>query len=567
MPSRCRSYFLVPLFVVFCAVTAGFFSGVAVSAANPADDTAKEQSVKAFTRVFDAVEQNFADPVQPDRAIYDGAIPGMLNTLDPHSRFLDPKEYAKMREDQSGRYAGIGMMVGQSGSLPGETERNRTIVKFPFSGSPAFKAGLRPGDMILQVNDKKTDALSMSDVAELLKGPPGTAVQVVVKREGVDKQLTFNLTRAEIPRSSVPYAMMLKNGIAYITITQFNENTGRDFDEKLKKLDEKNLKGLVLDLRENPGGLLNEGVDVAGHFLKKNDTVVSHHGRIQGSNKEYKTRLDGTGKDYPVVVLVNRRTASAAEIVSGALQDHDRAWILGEPTFGKGLVQTVFQLADDTGLLLTTAHYYTPSGRLIQRDYSNISFLDYYTHSNLEQRNTADVKMTDGGRTVYGGGGITPDERFACTPIDTSLQSPYCSTADKWNKFQREIYGKNGFTGFAVAYWGPKADATLPKGWEPDERLVEQFHDYLLKNKFDFTEADFTANHAWIKQELKRELYVTAYSYEDSQRLAIEQDPAVQKAIDSMPHAKELLDHAKKLLVERISQQPVAQAQAPAQAR
>jgi carboxyl-terminal processing protease len=546
MQSRRRAYIFVPLFVVLCALAAGFFNVGSVSAANPSEDAARDQSAKSFTKIYNAIEQNFADPVQPDKAIYDGAIPGMLNTLDPHSRFLDPKEYSKMREDQSGRYFGIGMMVGPRG--------NKTIVKYPFSGSPAFKAGLRPGDAILEVNDKKTDTLSMSDVAELLKGPRGTKVQVVVQREGVEKPVTFNIVRDQIPRSSVPYAMFLKNGIAYVTINAFNEDTGKEFDDRLKKLGEKDFKGLVLDLRENPGGLLNEGVDVAGHFLKKNDVVVSMHGRIAGSNKVYNTRFEGTGKDYPVVVLVNRRTASAAEIVSGALQDHDRAWILGEPTFGKGLVQTVFPLGDETGLLLTTAHYYTPSGRLIQRDYSNISFLDYYTHSNLEQKNTSDVKMTDGGRTVYGGGGITPDERVACTPLDYPT-SPYCSTADKWNKFQTEIYRKNGFFNFSVSYFGPRADVTLPKGWEPDDRVIEQFHDFMLKNKYDFTEADFALNHAWVKQELKREMYITAFSYEDSQRIAIEQDPAVQKAIDSMPNAKKLLDNAKKLLVERIAQQ------------
>jgi carboxyl-terminal processing protease len=559
MQSRRRAYFFVPFFIALCALTASFLlaqaplSGVRPAAAK-SDEAAKEQSVKAFTSIYATVEQNFADPVQPGKAIYgegtqnDGAIPGMLNTLDPHSRFLDPKEFSKMREDQSGRYYGIGMMVGAS------RLQDRTIVKYPFSGSPAFKAGLRPGDAILEVNDKKTDSLSMSDVADLLKGPLGTHVQVVAQREGVEKPLTFNIIRAEIPRSSVPYALMLKNGIAYATITAFNENTGKEFDEKLKKLGEKDLKGLVLDLRENPGGLLNEGVDVASHFLKKNDVVVSHRGRISGSNKVYKAPADGSGRDYPVVVLVNRRTASAAEIVSGALQDHDRAWILGEPTFGKGLVQTVFPVGD-AGLLLTTAHYYTPSGRLIQRDYSNISFLDYYTHTNLDQKNTADVKMTDGGRTVYGGGGITPDEHFACTPLDYPT-SPYCSSADKWNKFQTEIYRKTGFFNFAVSYFGPRADPALPKGWEPDDRVIEQFHDYILKNKYDFTEADFTANRAWVKQELKREMYITAFSYEDSQHIAIEQDPAVQKAIESMPNAKKLLDNAKKLLVERISQQP-----------
>ena len=565
MPSRRRSFVVVPSFVFLCALAAGFFNGRAVKAANSNEESDRDQSVRTFTRVYAAVEQNFADPVDPDKAIYgsagEGAIPGMLHTLDPHSNFFDPKEYSKLREDQSGRYAGIGMMVGQKGDK--DADGNvvmRTIVKFPFSGSPAFKAGLRPGDTIMEVNDKKTDTLAMSDVAELLKGPPKTKVQVVAKRDGVGQPITFNIVRDEIPRSSVPYAMMLKNGIAYITITAFNENTGKDFDDKLKKLDEKNLKGLVLDLRENPGGLLNEGIDVAGHFLKKNEMVVSHHGRIQGSNKEYRTRFEGTGKDYPVVVLVNRRTASAAEIVSGALQDHDRAWILGEPTFGKGLVQTVFPMSDNTGLALTTAQYLTPSGRFIQRDYSSISFLDYYTHTNLEQRNTKDVKMTDGGRTVYGGGGITPDEHFQCTPLDYPT-SPYCSTANKWDKFQTEMYRKSAFFNFSVHYFGPKADAALPKGWEPDDRTIEQFHDYLAGSKdikYDFTEADFIADRPWIKAELKREMYITAFSYEDSQRVAIEQDPAVQKAMDSMPNAKKLLDNAKKLLVERISQQPVS---------
>ncbi|HEY1755699.1 MAG TPA: S41 family peptidase [Bryobacteraceae bacterium] len=546
MRSRRRAYLFVPLVILFCAVTAGIFGGAAVSAANPTEEAARDQSVKSFTRIYAAVEQNFADPVQPDKAIFDGAIPGMLHTLDPHSNFFDPKEYAKLQEDQSGRYYGIGMMVGP--------RNNRTIVKYPFSGSPAFKAGLRPGDAILEVNDKKTDTLSMSEVADLLKGPRGTKVQVLVQREGNDKPITFNIVRDEIPRSSVPYALFLKNGIAYVTVNAFNQNTGKELDDKLKKLGEKDIKGLVLDLRENPGGLENEGVDVAGHFLKKADVVVDNRGRMQGSSKVYKTSYEGTGKDYPVVVLVNRRTASAAEIVSGALQDHDRAWILGETTFGKGLVQTVFPMSDNTGLALTTAHFYTPSGRLIQRDYSNISFLDYYTHSNLDQKNAADVKMTDGGRTVYGGGGITPDEHFACTPLDYPT-SPYCSTADKWNKFQTEVYRKSGFFNFAVSYFGPRADPSLPKGWEPDDRVIEQFHDFMLKNKFDFTEADFTANRTWVKQELKREMYITAFSYEDSQRVAIEQDPAVQKAIESMPNAKKLLDNAKKLLVERISQQ------------
>src|SRR6185437_13269094 len=212
-------------------------------------------------------------------------------------------------------------------------------------------------------------------------------------------------------------AFMLKPGIGSIKIDEFIETTGDDFDAALKKLDENNLKGLVLDLRNNPGGLLTEAVHVAGHLLPKGDVIVSHHGR-SSQEKVYKADIGNHGLNYPIVVVVNRGSASASEIVSGSMQDHDRAWILGDNTFGKGLVQTVYPLAENTGLALTTAHYYTPSGRLIQRDYSNISFLDYYYGKHSDTKNPLDVRSTDSGRTVYGGGGITPDEKYAPPKLD-----------------------------------------------------------------------------------------------------------------------------------------------------
>jgi len=509
---------------------AGWLAGGRVSAATPTEDPVG-QSMKSFTSVFEVVEQNFADKVDSDRAIYKGAIPGMLRTLDPHSNFFDPKDFAAMREDQRGQYYGVGMQVG--------ARNNRTMVMWPFENSPAWRAGLRPGDFIIQVNEKKTDGLNTSEIAELLKGLRNTKVRVTVSREGNTDPVTFEIVRDAIPRFTVPEGIWLKPGIAYVNVKQFGENTSREFEERLRQLGEANIKGLVLDLRGNPGGLLNEGVEVAGHFLKKNELVVSHRGRAQ-PNKNYYARSDNGGRGYPVVVVVNRSSASAAEIVSGALQDHDRAWILGENTFGKGLVQTVFPLSENTGLALTTAHYYTPSGRLIQRDYSHISFLDYYYRSNTEQKNMADVKMTDAGRTVYGGGGITPDEKY---------------DAAKLNKLQIEVLRKSGFFNFAAAYFGPKKDARMPKGWEPDESVVNEFHDYLLKNKYEFTEADFTANHDWIKQQLKRELYITAFSYEQSERVSIEIDPEIARAVESMPKAVSLLESAKKLLVQRVNQQ------------
>ncbi len=488
-----------------------------------------KSSIKAFTKVYDAVEDNFADKPTADQTIYKGAIPGMLRTLDPHSNFFDPKEFASLRDDQRGHYFGVGMQVGP--------RNGKTIVIAPFGGSPAYKAGIRPGDVILEVNDKKTDSLTTSEIADLLKGPRGTHVQVVMSRAGVDKPITFNIIRDEIPRYSVPEAFWIKPGIAYLDVTSFNDNTSKEVEDNLKRLGEANIKGLVLDLRENPGGILNEGVAVAGHWLRHGEVVVSHRGRAS-ENKPYVAHGSPLGQNYPIVVLVNRYSASAAEIVAGALQDHDRAWILGETTFGKGLVQTVFQLPENTGLALTTAHYYTPSGRLIQRDYSNISFLDYYYGKRTETKNMEDVKSTDSGRTVYGGGGITPDEKY---------EPP------KYNKFQTDLLRKYTFFNFTAKWFGARKDAKLPKGWEPDQEVVNDFHDYVMKQAIPFTEAEWTENYNWIKQQLKKEMYITGFSFEESQRVSTEADPMVQKAVDAMPEAKALLDKSKKLIVQRFS--------------
>jgi len=295
------------------------------------------------------------------------------------------------------------------------------------------------------------------------------------------------------------------------------------------------VKGLVLDLRENPGGLLNEGVAVADRFLQKGQTIVSHRGR-SSPEKPYIARHGNQGYDYPIVVLVNRFSASAAEIVSGALQDHDRAWILGETTFGKGLVQTVYPLAENTGLALTTAHFYTPSGRLIQRDYSHTSFYNYYYRRDENSKNPLDVKMTDSGRTVYGGGGITPDEKW---------------TAPKLNTFQTNVLRKFGFFSFTAKYFGGH-DIKLAKGWAPDQTVVEDFHQYLLKENVPFTEAEWAENIDWTRQQLRREMYITAFGSEESRKYGVEIDPLVQKAIESMPKARALQETARKVVAQRL---------------
>lgn len=488
----------------------------------PNSDEDLRASIQEFTKVYDAVDQNYADKLSPDKAIYSGAIPGMLRTLDPHSNFFDPKEFAGLREEQHGSYYGIGMMIGQ------QPRTGKPIVVHPFAGTPAYKAGIRPGDMLLEVNDKRVDNLSTSQVAEMLKGPKGTKVQVVVNREGAAKPITFNLVRDEIPRNSVWKAFWVKPGIAYIRIESFTETTSKELEDNLKDLGEQNIHGLILDLRQNPGGLLQEGVAVAGHWLDRGQVVVSHRGRAY-SEKPYLARGSQYGENYPIVVLVDRYSASAAEIVSGALQDHDRAWILGDTTFGKGLVQTVYPLSDNTGLALTTQHYYTPSGRLIQRNYSNISFLDYYYGKRGASKDPTDIKQTDLGRTVFGGGGITPDQKY---------------DAPKMDAFELNVIRKNSFFDFS-SYYFSNHSTSLPQGWTPDEAALESLHDYLLKEGIQFTEADWTRDHTWVRDQLRAQMYITAFSFEDSQRVGVEQDPEVQLAIAAMPKAANLLAESK----------------------
>jgi carboxyl-terminal processing protease len=319
-----------------------------------------------------------------------------------------------------------------------------------------------------------------------------------------------------------------------VEIVQFNETTSRELEDNLKRLGEQNIKGLVLDLRGNPGGLLNEGVAVAERFLQKGQTIVSHRGRAS-AEKRYVARNGGTGRDYPIVVLVNRYSASAAEIVTGALQDHDRAWVLGDNTFGKGLVQTVYPLSENTGLALTTAKYYTPSERLIQRDYSSMSFFDYYYQKNTDVKNPQDVKMTDSGRTVYGGGGIAPDEKY---------------TLPKLNRFQIELGRQNAFFNFTAKYFGTN-NSKLPKNWEPDQAVENEFHKFLLDTGITFSEGEYAENHDWVRSQLKREVYAYAFSVDDANRTVIETDPEVAKAVEAMPKARALLDNTRRVLAQR----------------
>ena len=535
-----RSLFFVLLVIITC----GFIGSAAFSQRSGsaymtgASDSDVRDSLRQFSEIYSLVEQNYAEPVNPDKAIYNGAIPGMLHVLDPHSNFFDPKSYSLLREEQSGKYYGVGMQIAP--------RNNKIIVVAPFAGTPAYKAGLRPGDVIIAVDAKATDNMSVSDVADLLKGPKGTNVHISILRESNDKPLEFNVIRDEIPRNSVDLKFVIKPGIGYMHVTAFNETTEQEVEDALTSFGD--IKGLILDLRGNPGGLLNEGVGVADKFLKKGQVIVSHHGR-SSPEKTYKAAHGNGGKDYPLVVLVNRGTASAAEIVSGAIQDHDRGLIAGEVTFGKGLVQTVYPLSENTGLALTTAKYYTPSGRLIQRDYTGVSLYDYYyareeddnpntnanTNPNASSSPSKEVKLTDSGRTMFGGGGITPDVKI----------KPFKTT-----KFEDSLLVKYAFFNFAKHYLGNRH---VDKNFEVTDAVMQDFRKFLDSEKIPYTEADLNEGSDFIKSSIKTELFISEFGQEEGLRVRAESDPQVVDALNLLPKAKELADNAKKVLAQRAA--------------
>jgi carboxyl-terminal processing protease len=540
-PRARRALFTVVLFFTVCAV-AGSFLQRRVGAQSSADESQLRDSLKSFSNVYALVEQNYAEPIDGDKAdaaIYDGAIPGMLRVLDPHSNFYDPKAYARMREEQHGRYYGVGMVIQQ--------QLNKVYVITPYENTPSFRAGIHPGDIIAAVDGKSAEGMTSDQVAKALKGPKGTHVQVSMIREGQAKPLVFDLIRDEIPNPSVDLKYEIRPGIGYVHLKQFQETTAQEVNDAIDGFS--GLKGLVLDLRGNPGGLLSQAVEVCDHLLTKGQTIVSQRGRAYPDQVYTATHGNG-GKTFPIVVLVNRNTASAAEIVSGALQDHDRALIVGEATFGKGLVQTVYNLSENTGLALTTYHYYTPSGRLIQRNYEGVSLYDYYyNHAGAQPTDSTnrEVKMTDAGRTVYGGGGITPDEK---------IESP------KNNRFQDTLLYKDVFFHFAPVYL---ANRTVDKNFEVGDAALGEFKQYLTSQNIPWTESDLNGVSDWLKMNIKDKIFTIQFGQLQGLRTLADWDPEIQKAMTFLPEAQALEDHAHKVLTEKAMARNAGSQGVPAQ--
>ena len=462
------------------------------------------------------LEKRFAAPVDWNDAMYRGAIPSMLATLDPHSTFLSPEEFLKMREQERGSYAGVGMQI--------DSYRGKTVVQFPFPKTPAFEAGIRPGDTIELVDGEPVDGLDLITVANRIKGPPGTSVRLSLSREGSDRWIEADLVRNVIPRPTVPVQMLFGDGTGYLRVTSFGEKTSQEVDEALRQLEDQGMTGLLLDLRDNKGGLLSAGVNVASQFLQKGQSVVSHRGR-SSSERRYNAQAADPDLNYPVVVLVNCQSASASEIVAGALQDHDRALIAGTNTFGKGLVQSVFALPESSGMVLTTARYYSPSGRLIQRPYQRITASEYFNEPCNEhfRPEKGTVRLTDSGRKVYEFGGITPDVK---------IEEPGRTTTQRLIERQRIVER-------FVARLRSRGHAML-RDEAPSPEMLDDLLDFAAGSGIAKSSVQ-PSDRQYLLRAMATQMHISYFDYDEGMRVKATYDPVVL-------HARSLLGQAAHLM-------------------
>src|SRR5262245_9179020 len=417
--------------IVLSALVGGFYGKNALAV----DDKIPDH-YKTFTAALSAIEANYVEKVESDNVVY-SAIRGMLSTLDPHSSFFSPVEYARMRERQEGRYYGIGIQIV---SLDGNITATRV-----FENSPAYKAGIRQGDVISRIAGEDAKGWTNDQAMAKLRGPKGTPVSIEIRRRGYEQPIPIALTRDEVTIPTVTSYFMIDATTGYVRMQDFGENTDRDLKAALRQLNSKGMKRLLFDIRGNPGGPLDQAIKVANEFLPKGRMIVYTRGRVQNSDQDYRATEDGEFADIPIVMIANRGSASASEIVTGGLQDHDRAYIVGETTFGKALVQSIYKVSGGAGLALTTAHYYTPSGRLIQRPW-DATFDEYLSYSLKDQdierpHSATDLKRTDAGRPVYSGGGVEPDKRIA-GPVEGFNPG----------RFARSLYNRQEFERFAQKF-------------------------------------------------------------------------------------------------------------------
>lgn len=488
------------------------------------------RGLEKVAEMISIIESRYYQKVDKENLIY-SSIEGMMPALDPHSHFLDPSELPTMQEDYKGKYHGLGIMIQKHGE--------NLMVISPIEGTPAYRLGIRPGDVISHIEGESTKPISSTEAMKKLRGPEGSKVTITIQREGMDPfDLTIN--REEIPLHSVPYSFILQDDIGYVFIRNFSQTTTREFMNKLQELSRQGMKKLILDFRGNGGGTFVQSLEVADIFLEEGAKIVSIKGRREYYSKDFFAHRDSEYEDLPLVILINRGSASAPEIVSGAVQDNDRGLVVGETSWGKGLVQTVFPLSENAALALTTARYYTPSGRSIQRDYAHLE--DYYLAREVPEEER-EVTYTQGGRKVMGQGGITPDvfiemryQRITALMLARGLFFAYA----------RKFADKE--TPLSLKYLFPQPEAEEPRGEIPltpeisiDDNFLKDYQGFLDDEGFEYREEDFWEAGEEIKQELRREVVGAVYGVDAGIKAVRQVDPAVLKAIEILPEAAGLI--------------------------
>jgi carboxyl-terminal processing protease len=538
---RYRSVVAALVAIVVSALVGGVFGKSALATADTVPD-----HYRSFTAALSAIQSQYAEPVESDRMVY-GAINGMLQTLDPHSSFMDPRTYAQMRERQEGRYYGLGLTIQ---SVDGDITAVRV-----FEGSPAFTNGIRRGDVIADVEGTSTKGWTTEATVNKLKGPKGTFVNIGVRRKGFDRLLEMRVMRDQVSIPSLSASFMIDATTGYVGITDFAEHTDEDLGEALESLTRKGMKRLVLDLRGNPGGQLDQAIRITNRFIPKGSMVVYTRGRVANSDSDYRATDTPGYTDIPMITLVNRNSASASEIVSGALQDYDRALVVGETTFGKALVQSVYRVSGGAGLALTTARYYTPSGRLIQRPWDGTfdEYLTYTLKDQSERTKTADqLKYTTGGRKVFSGGGIEPDLRFD-GPVEGF--SP--------TRFGRTLYGRGLFAGFAeqfsaegdarIGHSGPSR-RVVAKGFTVDAGMVADFKTYLGTREMKVDEESWTKDQDFIRAMIRYNIDEAVFDIATARQRLVTVDPQAGFAISKFPEAEKLQELSRNRTAGKIGQ-------------
>jgi carboxyl-terminal processing protease len=491
------------------------------------DERSRQRSLESLTEIMALVQKQSVDPPTPRQEAH-ATISGMLHTLDPHSYYMDESEFRMMREDQRGSFFGIGSIIVQ--------QPDGIVIVSTVRGGPSEKVGLRAGDSIREIDGKSTENWTSQGAVQKLRGDKGTVVEVAVQRAGFPGLLRFSITRSEIPSNSVYYNFMLTPTTGFITIKDFGETTSEEFEKAVRGLKTQGMKELILDLRGNGGGLLDAAVGICRQLLGANELIVTQKGRDGRDFIETRTPKGSTLDPFPMVILINRGTASASEIVTGAVQDHDRGLVVGQTSWGKGLVQAVMAINRTRGLALTTARYYTPSGRCIQRDYMH-GLDDYLLPEDAKDpKDVKDAKevpapkgevfKTDLDRVVYGGGGITPD---------------YTVEGDKITPFVSNLrYRNSAFFKFAVL---EKEKHGVKPQQVPDDAMMARFKTWLTEQKIECTDAEWTdaQNQADMRSLIGMEMQNVAFGVEAGFRFISGRDPQVKKALDLLPEADALL--------------------------